>query len=102
MTDLERAFRHLQSLTFPLVPEDEGLANVIEHMSELDTELRRLAGRAGRGETVPASDVPLIRGIVNRLNEIGALPEDDADIYVAAVQYVEALASLRDALLQGG
>jgi hypothetical protein len=101
MTELERAYRHLQTLTFPSVPDDEGLAHVIELMSELDATLTRLAASAGRGAKVSSDDVPVIRGVVNRLNDIGELPEDDADIYVATVKYLEGLASLRDALLTG-
>ena len=102
MDDLERAFRHLRSLRFPTVPDDEGLAGVIERLSELDTELARLAARAGKGGVVRRDEVPVIRGLVNRLSEIERLPEQDAEIYTAAVEYLEALASLRDVLLQEG
>jgi len=100
MDELERSVKHLRSLTFPSVPDDDGLANVIEKMSEVETELLRLAARTARMETVKPDDVPVVRGLVNRLAEIDRLPEDDAEIYAGTVEYLEALVAVRDALLQ--
>jgi hypothetical protein len=100
MDELERSVKHLRSLTFPSVPEDDGLANVIEKMSEIEGQLLRLAARTKRMETVQPGDVPVIRGIVNRLAEIDRLPEEDAEIYAATVEYLEALVSLHNALVE--
>jgi hypothetical protein len=51
-------------------------------------------------EGVTPEEVPVVRGVVNRLAEIDKLPEEDAEIYAATVEYLEALVSLHDALLQ--
>ena len=99
MSELAAAFRHLVSLPFPSVPDDEDLASVIARMSETDAELRQLAAQAGRGETIDREKVPTVRGLVTRLAEIDELPSDDADIYDDTVKYLEALVGLRDALL---
>jgi hypothetical protein len=100
MDELERSVKHLRSLTFPSVPEDDGLATVIEKMSELEGQLLRLAARTARMEAVTPEEVPVVRGVVNRLAEIDKLPEEDAEIYAATVEYLEALVSLHNALVQ--
>ena len=99
MSDLERCLRDLQSRSFPSTPDDDRLGAALAHMSELDSELKRLAVRIARSDVVRAEDVPVIRGLVSRLNGIDDVSEEDAEVYAAAVDYLEALASLREALL---
>jgi hypothetical protein len=99
MTNLERSYRHLKSLPFPVAPEGDALADVVSTMSELTDRLSSLAARAGRGEEVRPEEVPNVGDLVLRLRDLPGIDEDDIDSYTATVNYIEALEDLRQALL---
>jgi len=99
MTDLERSYRHLKSLPFPVAPESDALGDIVSAMSELTDGLSSLAARAGRGDHVRPEDVPNVGDLVHRLRDLPGVDEDDIESYTATVNYVEALEDLRQALL---
>ena len=99
MTDLENAYAHFRTLTFPAPPERDDLGEIVAAMSAMSDRILTLVGRAGRGERVRPEEVPNVGDLVHRLRDLPGVDEDDTEIFAQTVEYLEALADLQRALL---
>ncbi len=97
---VDAVIRQLQSLPFPMTPEDDDLAAILTDMSVLSGQLEALLARAGRGEDVFPDQVPDSRAIVNRLNTLHTIGPEDVSSYMQVVEYLEALQRIRELLLK--